>query len=91
MNRPNPQFRAFFDILATKSKPNLGLLARLRELADYGFFEGAGDEGRACSMGGAPQLCAFTVQQTECFKMHFPLSSYIAFTKTCFVEACSRG
>jgi hypothetical protein len=40
---PVPQFRAFFDILTTKPKPNLGLLARLQELADYGFFESAGD------------------------------------------------
>ena len=53
MNRPNPQFRAFFDILATKSKPNLGLLARLRELADYGFFEGAGDRASLLDGGRA--------------------------------------
>ena len=55
MNRPNPQFRAFFDILATKSKPNLGLLARLRELADYGFFEGAGDRASLLD-GGRPTV-----------------------------------
>jgi DNA phosphorothioation-dependent restriction protein DptH len=41
--RPVPRLRAFFDILAAKPKPNLGLLARLRELADYGFFDGAGE------------------------------------------------
>jgi hypothetical protein len=41
--RPTPQFRAFFDILTTKAKPNLGLLARLQELADYGFFESVGE------------------------------------------------
>jgi hypothetical protein len=90
MNRPNPQFRAFFEILATKSKPNLGLLARLRELADYGSSK-ARATGRVCWTGGAPQLCAFTLQQMECFKTHSPLSSCIVFTKTCFVEACSRG
>lgn len=39
---PVPLFRAFFDILTGKSKPNLGLLARLQELADYGFFESTG-------------------------------------------------
>ena len=32
-----PLFRAFFDILCAKTKPRRGLLARLRELADYGF------------------------------------------------------
>ena len=40
---PVPLFRAFFDILTTRPKPNLGLLARLQELADYGFFESTGD------------------------------------------------
>jgi DNA phosphorothioation-dependent restriction protein DptH len=40
---PTPAFRAFFDILQTKGKPNLNLLARLRELADYGFFDGASE------------------------------------------------
>ena len=39
-----PPFRAFFDILSAKVKPNLGLLARLQELADYGFFDGAGEQ-----------------------------------------------
>src|SRR5205823_7864131 len=32
---PTPPFRAFFDILGAKPKPNLGLRARLQELADY--------------------------------------------------------
>jgi DNA phosphorothioation-dependent restriction protein DptH len=40
---PTPAFRAFFDILQAKAKPNQNLLARLRELADYGFFDGAGE------------------------------------------------
>jgi hypothetical protein len=39
-----PSFRAFFDILSKKAKPNTGLLARLRELADYGFFDGTGEK-----------------------------------------------
>jgi DNA phosphorothioation-dependent restriction protein DptH len=39
-----PPFRAFFDILGAKGKPNLGLLARLQELADYGFFDSAGEQ-----------------------------------------------
>lgn len=43
-NREPPSFRAFYDILAAKPKPNAGLLARLRELADYGFFDGTGEK-----------------------------------------------
>jgi DNA phosphorothioation-dependent restriction protein DptH len=44
VERSTPPFRAFFDILGSKPKPNLGLLARLQELADYGFFDGAGEQ-----------------------------------------------
>lgn len=40
---PTPPFETFFDILKSKQKPNRNLLARLQELADYGFFAGAGD------------------------------------------------
>lgn len=41
--RSTPAFRTFFDILCARSKPNHNLLARLRELADYGFFDGTGE------------------------------------------------
>ena len=40
-DRAPPSFRAFFDILCSKTKPNATLIARLQELADYGFFDGA--------------------------------------------------
>ena len=39
-----PRFRAFFDILKSRAKPNQNLLARLQELADYGFFDGDREE-----------------------------------------------
>ncbi|WP_212742100.1 ATP-binding protein [Sphingomonas sp. 3F27F9] len=42
--RRTPSFRAFYDILCGKPKPNAGLLARLRELSDYGFFDGVGEK-----------------------------------------------
>jgi DNA phosphorothioation-dependent restriction protein DptH len=37
-----PAFRSFFDIIQSKPKPNLGLVARLSELADYDFFSDSG-------------------------------------------------
>jgi DNA phosphorothioation-dependent restriction protein DptH len=40
---PAPSFQALFDILAAQPKPNAGLLARLNELNDYGFFSAAGE------------------------------------------------
>ena len=39
---PIPPFQAFFDVLRAKSKPNQGLMARLTELSDYGFFKSGG-------------------------------------------------
>ena len=49
--RAIPQFRAFFDILSAKAKPNLGLLARLQELADYGFFDNVGERASLLEEG----------------------------------------
>ena len=42
-----PPFSAFYDILKADPKPDKGLMTRLAELADYGFFE---------STSGAPSL-----------------------------------
>lgn len=35
---PAPQFKRFYEILRNKPKPNPGIIARLEELNDYGFF-----------------------------------------------------
>jgi DNA phosphorothioation-dependent restriction protein DptH len=51
IQRLTPQFRAFFDILRARAKPNLGLLARLQELADYGFFDSAGERASLLEEG----------------------------------------
>lgn len=37
-----PDFQRFFDILRQKTRPNAGLMARLTELDDYGFFRNVG-------------------------------------------------
>jgi hypothetical protein len=39
----SPSFQAFFDLLSAKPRPNAGLMARLNELNDYGFFSAAGN------------------------------------------------
>lgn len=41
-NTESPAFRAFFNILQSKPKPDRGLMARLTELDDYGFFNASG-------------------------------------------------
>ncbi len=56
-DRSTPAFRAFFDILRAKPKPNANLLARLQELADYGFFDGAEEDTEAGLLNdGRPTL-----------------------------------
>jgi len=40
---PTPEFQRFFDILRQKPKPNPGVIARLNELNDYGFYRHADD------------------------------------------------
>ena len=40
---PVPDFRRFYEIIKGKAKPNAGLIARMEELNDYGFFRGAGE------------------------------------------------
>ena len=40
-------FQDFFNRLRADGKPDLGLLARLSELGDYGVFANAG-KGQAC-------------------------------------------
>jgi hypothetical protein len=37
-----PSFQTFFDLLQAKPKPNQGVVARLTELSDYGFFKSTG-------------------------------------------------
>jgi hypothetical protein len=37
-----PEFQRFFDILVSMEKPGSGLVARLSELNDYGFFKNSG-------------------------------------------------
>jgi hypothetical protein len=45
--RGTPDFQNFFDILSNEPKPDPGLMLRLEELNDYGFFRGT---------SGAPSL-----------------------------------
>jgi hypothetical protein len=45
-NLPVPRFQRFFEILKQREKPNQGVMARLEELDDYGFFSQVGEEPR---------------------------------------------
>ena len=57
-----PKFQRFFDILETEPKPDRGLLARLSELNDYGFFNAT-----ACDSAHSSLL---SVQKTSIIRLH---------------------
>ena len=82
VERSVPPFRAFFDILGAKTKPNLGLLARLQELADYGFFDGAGEQASLLDERRPTIVRIHEPRMGHC-KMHSHRLFCIAFTKIC--------
>lgn len=76
--RPGPPaFRAFFDILRSKQKPNANLLARLQELADYGFFDAAGDRA---SLLAEPRPTLVRVHTTTNNILQNAFSSFILYS-----------
>jgi DNA phosphorothioation-dependent restriction protein DptH len=75
--RVTPPFKAFFDILCTKTKPNLGLLARLQELADYGFFDGAGEQA---SLLEEPRPTIVRIHRTTNGMLQNAFSSFVLYS-----------
>lgn len=59
---PFPDFQAFFDIIKTSPKPDNGLLVRLGELDDYGFF---GSQEGATSLLDAPAPALIKIHDTQ--------------------------
>jgi hypothetical protein len=76
--RPGPPaFRSFFDILRSKQKPNANLLARLQELADYGFFDAAGDRA---SLLAEPRPTLVRVHTTTNNILQNAFSSFVLYS-----------
>jgi type IV secretory pathway VirB4 component len=59
-----PDFQRFFEILKQKPKPNAGVIARLEELHDYGFFRGTGDHSSLLE-GRQPTIIRLHATQNE--------------------------
>lgn len=74
---PLPLFRAFLDILSAKAKPNAGLLARLRELSDYGFFDSTGNRS-SLLFERRPTIVRIHATQNEMLQNAF--SSFILYS-----------
>ncbi|ANL49724.1 AAA domain-containing protein (plasmid) [Rhizobium phaseoli] len=76
--RPEPPaFRTFFDILRSKQKPNANLLARLQELADYGFFDAASDNP---SLLAEPRPTIIRVHSTTNSILQNAFSSFVLYS-----------
>ncbi len=60
-----PKFQRFFDILDTEPKPDRGLLARLSELNDYGFFEGSPSKSEYPSLLRVKKTSIIRLHQTS--------------------------
>ena len=84
-----PPFQAFFEILRAKPKPNPGLMARLTELADYGFFSSAG-ETRVFLISIAQAFYVFTKRQMNFYNKRLPLLCSTAFIRICLNAVCKK-
>lgn len=61
---PTPQFRRFYEILRNKPKPNPGIVARLEELNDYGFFNNTTERSSILEMS-RPVIVRLHTTQNE--------------------------
>jgi hypothetical protein len=67
---PAPEFAAFYERLQADEKPDMGLIARLSELHDYGVFNGAG-EGERLLESGTPSVLQIHANQNNVVQRAF--------------------
>lgn len=65
-----PSFQTFYDILVHQSKPDKGLIARLNELNDYGFFRNTGTN-RSLLQTTTPSILRIHKTQNEVLQRAF--------------------
>jgi hypothetical protein len=89
--RPEPpRFRTFLDILKSRPKPNQNLLARLQELADYGFFDG--DDGAAgILVDRKPKLIRVHLSTNEIVQRAFSAFVLYSIYKDMFRRGVQQG
>ncbi len=71
---PVPEFGSFFENLTAKSKPNPGLIARLDELNDYGFFRTSGERSSILQF---QQATVIRVHATQNDALQNAISSFV--------------
>jgi len=72
-----PKFQTFYDFLQKDEKTNPGILARLEELNDYGFFRHEGEEAGLLKVS-KPSLIRVHVNPNE--RLQRALASFILFS-----------
>ncbi|WP_246647750.1 ATP-binding protein [Rhizobium laguerreae] len=85
-----PRFRTFLDILKSRPKPNQNLLARLQELADYGFFDG-GDGAAGILVDRKPTLIRVHLSTNEIVQRAFSAFVLYSIYKDMFRRGVQRG
>lgn len=65
-----PEFQTFYEILESQPKPDKGLIARLNELNDYGFFRNTGTE-RSLLQTTSPSILRIHKTQNEVLQRAF--------------------
>lgn len=71
---PVPEFGSFFENLTAKPKPNPGLIARLDELNDYGFFRTSGERSSILQF---QQATVIRVHATQNDALQNAISSFV--------------
>jgi len=83
---PTPSFQEFFNILAADPKPNAGLMARLNELNDYGFFS---SEGNARSLLEIHRPVVVRIHRTSSEVLQRAFASFVLYSV--YKEMFRRG
>jgi len=89
--RPSPpRFRTFVDVLKSRPKPNQNLLARLQELADYGFFDGDVEEAGILA-DGRPTLIRVHLSTNDIVQRAFAAFVLYSIYKDMFRRGVQKG
>jgi len=73
---PLPEFQAFYDMLSQEEKRDSGLMTRLSELDDYGFFR---KTSGAKSLFDIPQASVIRVHQTQNETLQRAFSTFVLY------------
>ncbi len=85
-----PEFQRFFEILLHQDKVNAGLMARLSELNDYGFFSSTGDTRSVLNQEG---ISIVRLHQTSNESLQKAFASFVLYNvyQEMFIRGVKKG